>query len=83
MGEKQDIVVNLSARTLTSLELRVLNKGMGFVPIPKYRPFDIQLDIYKLFRTIKLKKLFGHRHNTREGPYLGPPPSFARTSQTL
>lgn len=66
-------MVNLSSRPLSPIETCVLNKGMGFVPIPKYKPFNTQLDIFKLMRTIKLKKFFGTDVNKNaEISYLGP-----------
>lgn len=65
-------MVNLSSRPLSELEMEVLNKGLGFVPTPTYKPFDTRIDVYKLIRQIKLKKLFGASNKITDGPYLGP-----------
>lgn len=36
-----------------------MNLGLGFVPTLKYNPFRTRIDLYKLCRNIKRRKLFG------------------------
>lgn len=49
---------NLS-KQLSQETLDTLNLGLSFVPTPIYNPFRTCIDLYKLFRNIKLKKFFG------------------------
>lgn len=52
-------MINLSSKSLSSNATRVLNLGLGFVPIPSYNPFQTRIDLFKLVRSIKffLKKI--------------------------
>lgn len=60
------MVENLSDRSLTAHELKVLQLGGGFVPTPNYAPFRTRVDVFKLIRLIKLKKMFGENTETLE-----------------
>ncbi len=37
-----------------------MNKGLSFVPTTKCNEFDIQVDLYKFFRNIRLREYFGN-----------------------
>lgn len=57
-------MVNISLHILTNIELSALNKGLSFFPTSQVDWFGLELDIYHLFRKIKLKTFFGR--NTGE-----------------
>lgn len=46
--QKDNIVINLSSRPLTSIERKVLNFGLSFVPTPGYNSFRSRIDLFKL-----------------------------------
>lgn len=64
--------MNLSSKQLTPEMIKVLSLGLGFVPTPSYNPFRTRVDIFKLCRNIKLKKLFGAGDATTN-PFKKPP----------
>lgn len=45
-------------KTLSDLELKVLNYGLNFVMTPLYNSFQTHIDVYKLVRQLKLRYLF-------------------------
>ncbi|XP_043916319.1 protein transport protein Sec31A [Protopterus annectens] len=55
----QDLVYNISRYALTEFELRVLSKGLSFIPSSYTDVTDIILDIKFFTRNISLKLLFG------------------------
>lgn len=62
-------MVNLSSRTLSQLEIQVLNLGLGFVPAPLYNPFRDHIELFKLIRTLKLKRFFGSEESKEPCPF--------------
>ena len=55
-------VFNLSDRVLTENEIKVLDKGLNFVPTPeKLDRLQVKIDLEKLGRDIKLR-IFYHNH---------------------
>lgn len=60
-GMQENLKVNLSSRQLSNKELSLLQLDLYFVPMPmpKYNTFQTHIDLYKLFRNIKL--IFGGR----------------------
>lgn len=46
----------MSSKSLTPSILKSLNLGFGFMPTPSYNAFHTRVDLYKLFRNIKLKR---------------------------
>lgn len=57
-GAAQNVVINLSDRQLSNVEMRMFNKGLGYVPTSAYNLFRAQIDFLKL-RLLKLRKHFG------------------------
>ncbi|XP_063791129.1 uncharacterized protein LOC134945635 [Pseudophryne corroboree] len=57
--EQENIVFNLSSRSLTTDELSVLNKGLSFVPTKKPDTFKNKVDLYKFGRRLRLKEHYG------------------------
>ena len=54
-------VINLSKKSFTYNEFKLLNRNLNFIPNPgKYNPFNFELDIQWFYRTIMLKTHFGH-----------------------
>lgn len=80
----EDITVfNLSSKTLNASHLSVLNKGLSFVPTTQPNDFDIKVDLFKFFRSIRLREFFA---TTQSSPsqlnWVTPEPSNSHT-QTL
>ncbi|XP_029475943.1 corrinoid adenosyltransferase isoform X2 [Rhinatrema bivittatum] len=57
MTDKQ-IIFNLSSRTLTTIELKTLSKGLSYVPTVIPDEFDIQVHLYRFIRALKIKAFF-------------------------
>lgn len=57
-GEKESII-NFSSRILMATEQKVHNLGLDFTSIPKYNSFQARIDIFRLIRVLKLRKMFG------------------------
>lgn len=56
--EKETLNVNLSSRRLTDLEIKVLEKGLGYVPTPKRDHFQEQCELQQFFHKVRLKAFF-------------------------
>ena len=50
--------MNLSERILTDTETRVLEKGLGFVPVTDLDPFKLHIELNNFFRSVRLKTFF-------------------------
>ncbi len=50
-------IVNLSSKVLPPDHLSLLNKGLNFVPTNQSKDFDVKVDMFKFFRSIRLKEL--------------------------
>lgn len=63
----KETVLNLSNRTLTSAEYRLLGKGLKFCPKPKHHN-EIQLkqDVFEFTRKLRLKEFFGDKEEDRD-----------------
>lgn len=57
--QEENLVCNLSSHTFDQSEMQILQLGLGFVYTPVYNTFQTWVDIFKLIRNIKLKKMFG------------------------
>ncbi|CAJ0968585.1 unnamed protein product [Ranitomeya imitator] len=64
-GRSPNSVVNISDYTLSPLELKVLNMGLSFCPTPKWDSFQLERDLQRFYRNIRLKVHFN------ELPYTG------------
>ena len=51
-------MINLSSRSLNQHELAVLSKGLSFVPSQQADPFTTKVELFKFFRSVKLKAFF-------------------------
>ncbi|CAJ0962904.1 unnamed protein product [Ranitomeya imitator] len=60
--EGSELVINISSKTLTSSQVSILSKGLSFVPCAHTNWFDLQIDLEKFFRSIKLKEWFQDRN---------------------
>ena len=62
-------VLNLSNRVLTESEIKILDKGLNFIPTPeKFDRYQIKKDLERLGRDIRLKcviKLNQHLHSMK------------------
>ena len=55
-------VFNLSSKPLSQTQLDVLNNGLSFVPTSHINDFEIKTDLFRFFRTIKLREFFGRQN---------------------
>ncbi|CAH2225475.1 Hypothetical predicted protein [Pelobates cultripes] len=51
----ETLLVNISERVLTTCDIGVLIRGLGFVPFDK---LDLDVELYEVFRTLRLKVFF-------------------------
>ncbi|XP_053545638.1 olfactory receptor 1496-like [Bombina bombina] len=51
-------MINISKVQVTDDELTILNKGLSYCPQQDYDHLELQKDLYRFFRTIKLKSFF-------------------------
>ncbi|CAJ0954330.1 unnamed protein product [Ranitomeya imitator] len=63
-GETPDLVINISDYLLSPAELTVLQKGLSFCPTPAWDSFQLEKDLERFFRTVRLKTHFGLASNT-------------------
>ena len=47
-------IINMSAETLTPVEIELLSKGLKFTPSPKYDQSRLKLDIEEFTRKLRL-----------------------------
>lgn len=88
--DKLNYIVNLSSKTLSAPQTKVLNKGLGFVPSTPEVP-DLKSGIGRLARTLRLKHFFKGEEldpNTRPPPFRKkstwqPPPADEETESYL
>ena len=57
-------VFNLSSKPLSQTQLDVLNNGLSFVPTSHINDFEIKTDLFRFFRTIKLREFFGRQDSS-------------------
>lgn len=55
-------MVNLSARSLSELDVSLLSKGLNFCPSNQFDLFGTILDVNKLARTLTLQKHYFTEH---------------------
>ncbi|CAJ0921621.1 unnamed protein product [Ranitomeya imitator] len=53
-----DLVVNISDKVLTLAQISILSKGLSFSPCSHTDWFNLQMDLERFFRSIKLKEWF-------------------------
>ncbi|KAM4034776.1 uncharacterized protein ACNLHF_021466 [Anomaloglossus baeobatrachus] len=54
-----NMIVNISDYTLSPIEMSVLNKGLSFWPTPQWDSFQLERDLHKFYRNLRLKTHFG------------------------
>ncbi|CAJ0966902.1 unnamed protein product [Ranitomeya imitator] len=59
----ESLIVNISSRTLGTLDCSVLQKGLSFCPTYRYRTFDLDMDLQRFFRSLRLKVYFADPQN--------------------
>ncbi|XP_069613227.1 uncharacterized protein [Ranitomeya imitator] len=52
------LVINISDRLLGVAEYKVLQKGLSFCPSYQCHTFDLEMDLQRFFRTLRLKAFF-------------------------
>lgn len=65
----QDLVVNLSSKTLSDTEKRVLNLGLGFGITTRYNDFQDCIDLFLLIWQSKLRTFFGMTTTVEKDPF--------------
>lgn len=63
-----DLVHNISRQILSSDEVGIFNRGLSFCPKSYLDPFQLDQDLYWLFRSIRWKVHFFHRPFTHGEP---------------
>lgn len=76
--ENEQIVFNLSKKSLTTEQETVLRKGLSFVPSPRINPFSVKIELFKFLRNIKLKSFFNQSasENPHQRPRFRPKSTF-------
>ncbi|KAJ1145913.1 hypothetical protein NDU88_012196 [Pleurodeles waltl] len=71
-GPKQphSLIVNLSSLTLTTLQTRILEKGLGYVPTAPLDNFKLCMEVNEFTRKFKLRSYF-RDCSSIEGPNMG------------
>lgn len=62
-------MVNISNRQLTPMESQVLNKGLGYVPIYSSNKLELDVQLQKFFRLLRLRAFF---EDLESPPTIGP-----------
>ncbi|CAJ0964342.1 unnamed protein product [Ranitomeya imitator] len=57
-GITDNIVYNISSTCLSPSEMTVLQKGLSFCPVPRFNPFQLDQELYRFFRNVRLKAHF-------------------------
>ncbi|CAJ0965680.1 unnamed protein product [Ranitomeya imitator] len=57
--ERTELVVNISHKILTGAQISVLSKGLNFSPCTHINWFQLQIDLERFLRQIKLREWFG------------------------
>lgn len=57
-AEIKDSVINISSKKLSQDQLLVLSKGLSFVPVKKNDPFVTKVEMFKFFRSIRLRAFY-------------------------
>ncbi|CAJ0965945.1 unnamed protein product [Ranitomeya imitator] len=57
-GITDNIVYNISSTCLSPSEMTVLQKGLSFCPVPRFSPFQLDQELYRFFRNVRLKAHF-------------------------
>ncbi|CAJ0965707.1 unnamed protein product [Ranitomeya imitator] len=53
-----NIVYNISSQCLSPTELNVLERGLSFCPVPRFNSFQVDQELNRFFRNIRLKAHF-------------------------
>lgn len=64
--EHENLVINISSKTLTSHQLQILNKGLNYVPVNSSDQFEFTKDFYRFCRKIRMKMYFADSNITKE-----------------
>ncbi|XP_077137512.1 uncharacterized protein LOC143803305 [Ranitomeya variabilis] len=67
-GKDLPLVVNISSKTLDTHQLAVLQKGLSFCPMYKFNSFELNMDLQRFFRNLRLRV-----HFSQLPPTLNPP----------
>ncbi|CAJ0957048.1 unnamed protein product [Ranitomeya imitator] len=65
-GKTPNLVINTSSYTLSPAELALLQKGLSFCPTPNWDAFQLERDLQRFYRTVRLKTHFGTLSETSE-----------------
>ncbi|XP_073439027.1 uncharacterized protein [Dendrobates tinctorius] len=58
---KAPLVINISSKNLSSSQLTVLQKGLSFCPSYKFDFFELDMDLQRFFRNLRLKTHFARQ----------------------
>ncbi|CAJ0964212.1 unnamed protein product [Ranitomeya imitator] len=60
-GKDLPLVVNISSKNLDTHQLAVLQKGLSFCPMYKFNSFELNMDLQRFYRNIRLRVHFSEQ----------------------
>ncbi|CAJ0920486.1 unnamed protein product, partial [Ranitomeya imitator] len=57
-GNESNLVINISNKSLNTSQLRLLEKGLSFCPTYKFNAFQLNVDLKRFYRNLRLKAYF-------------------------
>ncbi|CAJ0949891.1 unnamed protein product [Ranitomeya imitator] len=57
-GNESNLVINISNKSLNTSQLRLLEKGLSFCPTYKFNAFQLNVDLERFYRNLRLKAYF-------------------------
>ncbi|CAJ0921678.1 unnamed protein product [Ranitomeya imitator] len=60
VSPSNNIVYNISSQNLSSTDMTLLQKGLTFCPVPHFDTFQVDQELHRFFRTLRLKVHFSN-----------------------
>ncbi|CAJ0955405.1 unnamed protein product [Ranitomeya imitator] len=57
-GNESNLVINISKKSLNTSQLRLLEKGLSFCPTYRFNSFQLNIDLERFYRNLRLKAYF-------------------------
>lgn len=75
--DRQQLVFNLSKTQLNHREQQILNKGLSYVPPTPTDPFKLKVEMFRFYRSLKLKYFFKRQSPLMDIPHSADPEQAA------
>ncbi|CAJ0968257.1 unnamed protein product [Ranitomeya imitator] len=79
----QPLVVNISSKSLGVAEHSVLQKGLSYCPSYKHNTFQMDMDLQKFYRSLRLKLHFSQNNQVTSSTVQSPPVGITAASLGL